>query len=199
MLFIRDWHGLLMLVGGIAVAVGTQVSRNWNSDCDGLQRYLVWMTPLAAGVAVQGIGGRWRLWALATVTLVTHLAILDRYQREDALRGSYLEHTSVAKWVLTHYPEAYWVEPEVFIERIRHSDDWPRAAAELPIGFVRPDGTVSKMLIDPESLANTSAQFDIEAGYLAFLQHRAARETGLFYVHPPRGTVRVRSNNKAGT
>ena len=191
MVYTRDFHGLLLLAGGVAVAVGTQVSRNWNSGCDGLQRYLVWIIPFAAGVAVQGIGGRWRLWALAAAALVAHVAILYEFERADALQGGYLEHTAVAKWVLTHCPEAYWVEPEVFVERVRHVDDWPRAPVDLPLGFARPDGTVSKMLLDAEAVEKLPKRYEVEPGYLATLQERAARASRLFYVHPPRARVRA--------
>ena len=47
-------RGLLLVGAGLAMVVGVQVAHNWNSDGVGVQRYLVWMIPVAAGVAVEG-------------------------------------------------------------------------------------------------------------------------------------------------
>src|SRR5205823_2746815 len=105
--YLRDARGLLLLLGTLAVMVGTQVSRNWNSGCDGLQRYLVWVLPLLAGVAVVGVGGGRRLWAFAATAVVAHATLMQTYQRTGAIPAGYLSHTAVAEWVLTHCPEAY--------------------------------------------------------------------------------------------
>jgi hypothetical protein len=174
------------------VLVGTQVSQNWHSGCDGLQRYLVWVLPLFAGVAVTGIGGRWRLWAFAVVAALAHVATLEQHQQPERYPGGYLDHTRTAKWVLTHCPRLYWAEQEIFIERTRHGDDWPGTPSDFPLAFVRPDGTVSKMLLAPADVEKTAARFDVDPGYMEQLRSQAARETGLFYAHPPHGAVRAK-------
>jgi hypothetical protein len=194
--WLRDWRGLLLAAGAVAVAAGAQVSRNWNSGCDGLQRYLVWVLPLAAGVAVAGIGPGRRLAVFAAVAVVAHAALMQVYERTGAVPASYLRHTAVAEWVLTHYPEAYPAEPEVFVERTRRHDNWPMTPVEFPVGFARPDGTVSKMLLDPASVERVATRYDVDPAYLAELRERAARETGLFYAHPPRGAVKVRPSSE---
>ena len=193
---LRNRHGLLLLAATAAVAVGTQVAHNWNSGCDGLQRYLVWLVPLVAGVAVTGLasagaGGRW-WWALGVAAIIIQSALITIYARTEALKDEYLGHTKMAKWVLTHYPRGYWADHEVFIERTRHSDDWPNVPSEFPVVFVRADGTVSKMLLDPQRVENVAVRFHVDPGYLDALRSDASGRVGLFYAHPPHGAVRVR-------
>jgi hypothetical protein len=185
--------GTLFLVGAtVAVAVGTQVSRNWNSGCDGVQRYLVWLIPLVAGVAVTGIGNRRALWGLAAAAVVVHGGLIAVYAETGVLARGYLGHTRLAEWALVHCPELYWVEPEIFVERTQHTDNWPMTPARFPVAFIRPDGTVSKMLLDAESVERVAEVFETSPTYLMELRSRAAGRAEPFYAHPPHGTVRVR-------
>ena len=192
----REVRGLFLIGALVAVAVGVQVSRNWNSGCDGMQRYLVWMLPLAAAVVVDGIGGRRRLWALALAAVVAHSVLTYEYKRHDVLPGGYLGHSKMAVWVLDRYPELYWAEYEVFVERTRRGDNWPMTPAPLPVATQRPDGTVSKMLMDKESVDRVAEVFVAEPAYISALRAQAAKHPGLFYAHPPRGAVRVRSTEQ---
>lgn len=193
----REVRGVFLLAALVTVAVGVQVSRNWNSGCDGMQRYLVWMLPLAAAVVVDGIGGRRRLWALALAAVVAHTVLTYEYKRHDVLPGGYLGHSKMAVWVLDRYPELYWAEYEVFVERTRRGDNWPMTPAPLPVATQRPDGTVSKMLMDKESVDRVAVVFEAEPAYISALRAEAAKKPGLFYAHPPRGAVRVRTTDPA--
>jgi hypothetical protein len=194
MVYSRNWRGLLLAASGVAMAVGAEVAHNWNSGCEGLQRYLVWMVPVAAGVAVEGIGGRSRMWVLAVIAALGHTGVEIAYERTDALHEGYLRHTPVAEWVLTHYPRVYWIEPEVFIERGQVKDGWPYFPADFPIGYARPDGTISKMALDPASVEKVSQRYEVDANYMVVLREEAAHESGVFFVHPPNGAVRERSS-----
>ncbi len=187
----RDRRGLLLLGASVAVALGTQVSRNWNSQCDGLQRYLVWLLPMFAAITVTGFGGR-RLWAFAAVAVVVHASLVPIYRKLDPYTQGCLGHGPVARWVLTNCPRAYWVEPEVFVERTRQEDNWPMTPSALPVGYARPDGTVSKMLVDPENVDAAGVTYEVEPAYLVALRSEAVGKRGPFFVHPPRGAVRVR-------
>jgi hypothetical protein len=193
----RDLRALLLLGATIAVAVGTQVSRNWNSGCDGLQRYLVWLIPLLAGVVVYGFRNRCALWVFTVCEVLVHSALLPIYQETNARDEGYLGHTAMAKWVLNHCPELYWAEPEVFIERTRHDEiDWAKPWESIPAGYARPDGTVSKLLLDAQSVEKVPTTFEVEEAYLAALRAEAASRSDpaeQFYVHPPRGAVRVKA------
>lgn len=192
--YARNRRGLLLAAGGVAMAVGVEVQHNWNSDCVGLHRYLVWMIPVAAGVVVEAFGGRRPALGLAAagVAVAAHAALLVAADRGDWLNEGYLGHTPIAKWVLTHHPRAYWVEPEVFVERTDHRDGWPLAPVPFPIGFAAADGTVTKMLLDAASVGRVGDVYDADPAYLAALAARAAGERGVFYAHPPPGAVRVR-------
>jgi hypothetical protein len=189
----RDVRGLLLLAGAAAVAVGTQVSRNWNSSCDGLQRYLVWLIPLLAGVAVQGLGNGRVLWVLAALAVAVQGALVPVYRETGALERGYLGHTAMAEWALVHTPALYWAEHEVFVERTRRDDNWPMTPSPFPVAFVRPDGTVSKMLLDAGGVENVARVYEVDPGYLEQLRAEAAGRTDPFYAHPPRGAVRVRA------
>jgi hypothetical protein len=80
----------------------------------------------------------------------------------------------------------------VFVERGQHRDGWPYRPADFPIVFARDDGTVSKMMLGPEDVEKVPLRFEVDPGFLADLRQRAGGESGLFYVHPPHGAVRVR-------
>ena len=97
MVIIGNVRGLLLAGGGIAMAIGTQVAHNWNSGCAGLQRYLVWMLPVAAGVAIEGIGGKWRMWLFAVIAAISNFAIFYAFNETNALRGGFLYHTPLTE------------------------------------------------------------------------------------------------------
>ena len=173
-LYRRNVIDLLLLGAAVSIGIGTEVSRNWNSGCEGLQRYLVWMLPLAAGVVVAGFGNGRVLWIVAALGVIVHSALIPIYREAEVLNDGYLSHNKIAKWVLIRYPKLYWAEPEVFVERTRHDDNWPMTPAKYPIAFVRPDGTVSKMLIDGDSVDEVAKVFVVEPAYLEELRAEAA-------------------------
>ncbi len=191
MLVLGNIRGLLLASAGIAMAIGTQVSANWNSGCEGLQRYLVWMLPVVAGVAIEGIGGTTRMWFFAVLAGISNLAIFQTFNETEGTRN-YLSHTMPAEWILIHLPRAYLAEPEVFIERQRHADNWPLTPSDYPIAFVRPDGSVSKMILDPASVEKVAERFEVDPQVLVSLRKRAAHERGLFYSNHDGDEVRVR-------
>ena len=193
MVVIGNVRGLVLAAGGLLMAIGTEVAHNWNSSCDGLQRYLVWMLPVAAGVAVEGIGGNWRMWLLATLAAATNFAIFQAYNQTEALNEGYMSHTPLTELVLTHCPRVYWADPEVFIERQRHEDGWPLSPADFPVAHIRKDGTVSKMILDPASVEKVAERFEVDPEFMTALRERASSESGVFYSHPKHGAVRERS------
>jgi len=191
--YTRNVRGLILLGGAVGVALSVQVAHNWNSADYGLQRYLVWILPLAAGVTVEGLAGTRRaLVRLAAVAALIHGILLFAHPRLDTFKDGYLSHTPLSNWMLTNYPRAYWIEPEVFIERTRHRDGWPYFGADYPIVHVAPDGTVTKLLVDAAGVERIEKRFEVDPGYLLELRERTAGESGPFYAHPPAGAVRSR-------
>lgn len=185
-------HRLLLLVATAAMALGCQVAHNWNSACEGAQRYLVWLLPAFAAVAVEGLGRRWGRAVAASVGL--HVVLLVVHQVNGVRDSAHLSHTPIADWVLNHCPWLYWPEHEVFVERTNNADGWPYRPARLPIGFVRPqDGFVSKLLVDPATVSRVGERYHVEPFYAAELVRLATSERGLFYVHPPPAAVRYRA------
>ena len=191
MVMLGNIRGLLLAAGGLAMAVGTQVAPNWNSGCEGLQRYLVWMLPVAAGVAVEGIGGTWRMWAFAIAAAISNVAIFFAFNETKALERGYLSNTPVAEWVLNHHPRAYLAEPEVFIERQRHMDNWPMTPADFPVAYARPDGRITKMILDSKSVERVAELFETDPEFMVSLREEATNRKGPFYSHPG-GAVRLR-------
>ncbi len=184
-------HRLLFLAGAAAMGLSCQVAHNWNSACEGLQRYLVWMLPAVAAVAVEGLGGRWG--KVVAVVVGLHAVLLIAHQASGLREAAHLSQTPAAEWMLTHYPELYRPDFETFVERTNNADGWPYRSAPLPLGFVRPaDGSVSKLLVDPATADRLGDRYDVDPAHVAELVRRAAGERGLFFAHPPRGAVHFR-------
>jgi hypothetical protein len=192
MLWTKNARGLALAGALVATALGLQVAHNWNSGCDRIHRYLVWIIPLAAGVAVEGIGGRWRLWVFAGLAACIHLGIFFAYDASEDTRRGFLWNMPIADQVLNDCPELYWADPEIFIERHQHTDGWPYIPADFPVCHVRPDGTVSKMLLDPGSVEKVNERYQVDPAFMEKLRGRAASESVRFYSHPPYGAVRVK-------
>lgn len=192
MVVVGNVRGLVLAAGGMAMAIGTQVAHNWNSDCDYVQRYLVWMLPVVSGVAIEGIGGNLRMWLFAFLAAISNVAIYQELNEINPRKSEYLSNTPPAEWILTHHPRLYWAEPEVFIERQRHDDNWPLTPADFPVAHIRKDGTVSKMILDPASVEKVPQRYEVDPEFMTALRERAQHENGIFYCHPENGAVRVR-------
>jgi hypothetical protein len=95
---------------------------NWNNDTSGPSRYVVWMLPLLAVVAVAETGGPASRrpgpvagWALGLAVLTQAGAVLVR--GGPLARSDFLEHSPAARVVLDRWPSLYAPTPEVFVER----------------------------------------------------------------------------------
>jgi hypothetical protein len=184
----RSWSRLGFAAVILVTAAACCSTTNWNSGCAGLQRYAVWILPLLAWLAadgLQGLQGRgWRraLWAGLTVNVVC--AALG------SGKESYLQPTRLATWVLIHAPALYDPEPEIFRERVRHTED--SEVARLPVAFVDPRGVATKVLVDGASLGRLSDELVVEPAYLEEVRRAHAGLGGLFYLTPPPGAARAR-------
>ena len=184
LLYRRNAAAFVLLPALAAMWASVQIQANWNAGCLGLMRYLLWMVPVLAWLAVEGLRGgqTGRIFLAAAVVVQLGITLTG-----PPSRAAYLTHTPVARWVLTHAPWLYYPEPEIFAERIVHFETTVGEVA--PVGFSRPDGYVTKLLVDPASVDRLPERFVIDPAYLDEVRRLAAGRTKPFYVHPPRNKV----------
>jgi len=175
---------VLLAVAGMALAAQTQ--SNWNGGGAGLHRYLVWMIPLLAWVAADGLG-KWGRIAVICGAIVFHLPLLIPFPAD---RLSYLEQRPLAQWVLNHAPKLYSPPVEIFVERQLHGE-FADPVAELPAVFARPNGQVTKLLVAAGCESRLSRYVVVSPDYLPELLTRIAAAETPTYIHPPRGAVRT--------
>ena len=113
-----------------ALAYATTANSNWNNDTSGPSRYVVWLLPLLAFLAVgEGGGdprrplGRVWAWALGLALALQAAAVLAR--GGPLAPSDFLEHSWAARLTLDHWPSLYRPTPEVFVERTRHLEGPP--------------------------------------------------------------------------
>jgi hypothetical protein len=195
----RDLDALLVAAALAGMAVATQTHINWNSAAIGVQRYLLWFTPILAWLAVRGLWPtRWGKAALV-LAVVAHAVLMEvNPGRADG------KHTPLAQWVLNNHPALYWPEPELFVERTNIRDGaiiengvlvyhiLPDSPPALPFGYVGPDGSVTKLLVDAASVERLPERYLVTPEYLAEARARVAGRTGMLYLHPPPGAVRAK-------
>lgn len=180
----RSAAAIVVSVAVAGMALAAQTQSNWNGGGAGLHRYLVWMVPLLAWVAADGLSRIGRI-AFTAGALVIHLPLLLAFPTD---RLSYLEQRPLARWVLTQAPWLYSPLPEIFIER-QVNREVADPLAELPVGFARPGGEVVKLLVVKGCESRLGQSFVVTAEYLSELLARIAEAETPTYIHPPRGAV----------
>ena len=182
---VRHRHGpaLAVVATALAMVAVYGVQPNWNAGCAGMIRYGVWVLPLLA-------------WAAAECPWPPRAAVLSigtavAAQLAIVLAGSsaqrHLTHSGLAAHVLEHAPALYSPEPEIFAERQLHAER--PFHANLPLGFARASGEVTKLLLDACSLAWLPLRFRVDATYLDRVRRTHGQRAGLFYLVPPPGAV----------
>jgi hypothetical protein len=93
---------------------------NWNSGAQGVMRYGFWAAmPLLLLLLLRlRAAGRWPPTLVLGLVLVQGVAILH------AASYSYVEFSPLARFALTHANRWYHPEPEIFVERMAHNDDY---------------------------------------------------------------------------
>jgi hypothetical protein len=195
----RALDALLVAAALLGMAVATQTHVNWNSAAIGVQRYLLWFTPILAWLAVEGLWPtRWGKVALVLAVLA-HAALME-YNPGKA-DG---KHTPLARWVLDNHPQWYWVEPELFVERTNIRDGaivengvlvyhiLQGSPPALPFGYAGPDGSVTKLLVDAASVERLPERYHVTPEYLDEARAKVAGRAGMLYLHPPPGAVRAK-------
>lgn len=190
-----DVTKVALLLALLVAVVSASTTTNWNSGCDGLMRYGVWMIPMVAGLALPvSISERGRAIVFAfALTFQTFLVVFDPLTcqaQQPGGRAPYLTHSLPARIALCHLPRSYNPEPEIFVDRTIGRDfgqlHWP-----LPVAFSC-DGRVTKILADRTTLPAIVRDYEVDPAWLLSEQQAMADQMGLFYVHPPSGAVKVR-------
>jgi hypothetical protein len=99
-------------------ALTSLVAGNWNSAAIGMMRYAFWgaMPFLFVFLVLLRKQVAWDRPLLLTCLLIQTLGVAS------AIQYRYLEHSPLAKFLLTHSPSVYNPEIEIFAERSRHQD-----------------------------------------------------------------------------
>jgi hypothetical protein len=181
----RSAAGLGLAAVILLIILGAETTPNWNSGCVGMLRYGVWVVPLFAWLVVEYLPPARSLHRLIAAAVALHGAIAWQYQG----RFDYLTQSPLALFVLDHAPALYDPDIEIFCERQLHGGcDFRRA---FPMGFVRRDGTVAKLLTDAAGLSRLQQFCAIRPDYLTMMERKLQDRPGPVYFSPPRGAMRM--------
>ena len=146
----QGWRALLVCAALIlAMALPALPVINWNSGAQGVMRYAVWgAMPLLA--ALVWLLRERRRWLLALLPVLVAQCLVS-----NALaRFRYVEFSPLAVGVMAHAPRWYNPDPELFGERVKHSDSYIDAREAY---IFRYQGRVAKSLYHPATPASVRA------------------------------------------
>lgn len=197
-----SWRRRLLLVAVAGMMLGAQTQMNWNSAAMGLHRYLVWMLPALAWLAVDALHGTARRWFIAAAVATSGVVLVD-WPAET----NWLEHRPAARWMLRNAPGLYRPGFEVFAERSAHAEappGWMLAGRAdgwrelLPTAVGHGNGAVTALLVDADSADRLRDRFQVDVAYWPELSRLAAAAATPVYLHPPPGAVRSRHDRIDG-
>jgi len=164
----------------------TATTASWNCGAAGMLRYAVWILPVIAWLVA-------RLLPLTRTTTLLVMGALATQMLAVVLHDGTMDNDRfrpAARVVLDHAPRLYNPVHEVFAERTMGGEG-ERALSQLPIPYVREDGEVTKLLVDDASLGAVAHRFDVDPERWETLRASQPERSGRYYVHPPRGLVRL--------
>lgn len=171
----------------ILMILGAAMTHDWISAMCGISRYAVWMLPLFAWLVVEGLPDTRELRYAVALAVVLQATVV--------LKCSNARDTLTLKWparVVWNYAPAYY-NPEYMIFMQRVTGGFGAADRVLPIGYVAPSGSVTKVLADRESLEKLPSKFaHVDGDWLRQIERQYAHVHGKFYLHPPPGAVSAR-------
>lgn len=116
-------NALFALVASCLIAAPALAAINWNSGALVMLRYAYWAAmPLVAYLvsALPAVTFRTRLQVVSAVMLVQCLAVLGSGLMWRPT--SYVHHAPLAEWAFAAFPAQVNPDPEIFIERGKHSE-----------------------------------------------------------------------------
>ena len=159
---------------------------NWNCGLSVAIRYFSWTQPFVAVYVAYAVDFRKRkLWE---ILLLANAALLFFANNGFAGRVDYLEHTKLAAKVLTYCPYLYNPEPDIFCERITHTDGRSR----FPVAFVSRKGNVTKILADKagwERIARDDHYFIRDPAFYSSQLAKFTRDDSWRYINVLHGQI----------
>ena len=200
----RDARVAGMIVALLMMILSVQTIYQWQSGCAGLMRYAVWMIPVFAWLAAEGLPDT--AWAsrAAGTAMIAHAGLLGLHgfgalqpicgfplHQDPPDLACHLAHRPLASFVMARWPALYDPDPEIFASRQLGRDGAADEAAAngQPVAFIRPDGVVTKILVDARSVSRLSDFFTVDPAYAAQAVRDGETHSGPFYLHPPDGAV----------
>lgn len=116
-------NALFALLACCIIAAPALAAMNWNSGTSVMLRYAYWAAmPLVACLVsvLPAVAVRKRMQVLSAVMLAQCLAVLGSGLMWRTT--SYIHHAPLAEWALAAFPAHVNPDPEIFIERGRHSE-----------------------------------------------------------------------------
>lgn len=159
---------------------------NWNCGLSVAIRYFSWTHPFVAFYVAYAVDfGKRKLWE---ILLLANAALLFFVNNGFEGNVDYLEHTKLASKVLTYCPYLYNPEPDIFCERITHTDGRSR----FPAAFVSRKGKVTKILADKagwERIARDENYFIRDPAFYSNQLAKFTREDSLRYINVLHGQI----------
>lgn len=116
----QGWRPLLVCAAlTLAMALPALPVINWNSGAQGVMRYAVWGAMPLLGAFVWLLRER-RRWLLAVLPVLA----LQWFVTGALERFRYVEFSPLAVRVMVHAPRWYNPDPELFGERVKHTDSY---------------------------------------------------------------------------
>ena len=132
-----------LLFAGLSLA-----APNWNCSISCVIRYFVWTYPLLVFYVVYA--SSWSKKTLLVGLLVFNAFVLavihDGFSGED----NYMNHNTIAQYVLSNYPSLYNPEHEIFIERTLHRE----GPSTEPVVFLDKTNRIRKILTNKKGWQN---------------------------------------------
>ena len=109
---------LSIILFSLALALPCLTTANWNSGAIGMMRYVFWggMPCLFLFYTLMKVRQNSMHWVVVGTLALQLICAIHAHQYH------YVQHSSLAKFVLANAPRIYNPEPEIFIERTVHKD-----------------------------------------------------------------------------
>lgn len=142
----RNFKNAALVVCVFLMAGLSLTAPNWNCGLSSVIRYFVWTYPLLVFYIVYNISCEAK--NIFTWLLIANALGLSYLQRGLNGNVDYVHHTPIAQYILTHFPELYNPEKEIFIERTIHNERDHYYEDIYPVAFIDNQNHIRKIITD---------------------------------------------------